>query len=181
MVTTMAYQFQSLVNKSSNKFNFVQRAFLLAKNQPAIQELLGDNVGLRQSTFKDDFGKVEMTSAQIRVPIAGDKDQAFLYAYARRKDKYDSFRLYKLEARFSKVDGKKLLVLDRSMEDQATDDEWEEGQIELVKRKAEEEAKKTRKKTAKELMDEEKELLKSMTPAQKNRYYFDKMEKIATR
>lgn len=95
-----------------NRGSFLGSAVSIVKEQPIITELIGEDIKLGRVSLKDGWGKMDQYQAQIKVPIIGDKDSGDLFAYARKKEKADKFKLYKLEMTFGKVKGKKLVLLD---------------------------------------------------------------------
>lgn len=115
----------ALVNKQrdnqANQATFVNRAITIMREQETIKELLGDDIQVGRITLNDGWGRVQRLEAQLRVPLKGERDIAFLYAYARRKDEKDLLKLYKLEATFSKIAGKKLVLMDRTNQEDDDD------------------------------------------------------------
>lgn len=101
-------------DNKANKSNFLLRAVELLKEQPVTKELLGDNLKIGRAKLDDGFGSADKFHVKIRLPIQGELDSAYLYAYARRKEETERLRLYKLEATFAKVKGKRLILLDRT-------------------------------------------------------------------
>lgn len=173
-IGTMGLLLHKQMDKIANEANFVRRALTITREKPAMKQLVGEKIEVGRATLADDFGKLDETNIQIRLPIKGENDKAFLMAYARKKDPSDKFRLFKLEAEFSKIKGKKLILLDRSDEDPKTDEEWEEEQTRLDREKA----KAKEPKSAKELAEEERQRVKSMTNEERKQYYLNKMKEM---
>lgn len=116
-----------LLRKETQKFAkhaaFVEKAVEIMKNQPQVKQLLGESVQIGQATFQDGWGKFDRNQVRLRIPVKGENDNAYLFAYARKKHKMDKFRLFKLEATFGKIEGKKLVLLDRTDEEDDNEEE----------------------------------------------------------
>lgn len=110
-------------DKLANKATFLQRAIDIAKEQPKVRELLGEEIQVGKITLNDGWGKLQRLHVQLKVPVKGEHDFAYLYAYARRKSDEDKLKLYKLEATFNKIAGKKLIIMDRTNEEDNGDDD----------------------------------------------------------
>jgi len=160
------------VTKVLNKSNYVQDAIFLTREQPTVRELVGDNMMF--GVAKVDGSEQSKEKIQIKLPFGGKNDQAFLTIHARKQEKSDKFRLFKLEAEFSKIKGKKLLILDRSSEDQSTDEKW----AEALSAKREAHAETVRKKSPAELARMERERIKNMSDKERKEYYLQKMKEM---
>lgn len=106
--------------EKENNFNrgqFLGSAVKLVQDQPLITELIGEDIKIGRVSMKDGWGQMDDYQAKIRVPIIGNKDSGDLFAYARKKEKRDKFKLYKLEMTFGNIKGKKLVLLDLDREE----------------------------------------------------------------
>lgn len=119
-------------NKLVNQAKFVQIAVETMKSQPTVKELLGSEITAGRATLNNDSGDLTKHNIKVVVPLKGENDSARLYAYARRKGDDDNFRLYKLEASFTKIEGKKLILMDRTNEEDI--DEMEQDGVKKRKR-----------------------------------------------
>lgn len=113
-VGTMALLLLRERDKSAAKARYIKDAITTLKNEPISKELLGDNIKIGAITLKDGWSEIDKLAVRLKIPVTGDIDKAFLYAYARRPDEEERFRLYKLEAVFAKIKGKKLILMDRT-------------------------------------------------------------------
>lgn len=127
-----------LVNRQKDKFAnqavFIQKALDMFKSQPDSKKLIGESFEVGRASFKDNWSKMEQNQVRIRLPLKGENDDAYLYVYARKKHQMDKFRLFKLEATFGKIQGKRLVLLDRTDEE----DPDEEREAEVKPEKADE-------------------------------------------
>jgi hypothetical protein len=101
----------------ANEAAFVKRAVDIMKSQQTVKELLGEDIKVGRITLNDGWGSIQRSQARLRVPIKGEHDNAYLYVYARKKEEKGILELYKLEATFGKIAGKKLIIMDRTNED----------------------------------------------------------------
>lgn len=111
-IGVMALLLAGQKERFANQGGFVRSAIEIMGDQPAVVELLGGKFEVGRATFADGWSKMDNTQIRVQVPIKGEGDTAKLYAFARRKDKEDKYRLFKLEMTFDKVEGKKLILLD---------------------------------------------------------------------
>lgn len=110
-----------LMNKQrdgfANQANFVQKAVQIMTEEHEVKQLLGEPILVGKASFNDGWSRLQRLNAQVRLPIKGQNDTAFLYAYARKKSDTGKLYLYKLEATFGKIQGKKLILMDRTNEE----------------------------------------------------------------
>lgn len=101
------------INMDNTRSNvtFLKSVVALMEEEPKIKELLGEKYQIG-SSIQDDFTKQEPNHIQLKLPVTGKNDSAYLYTYARRKTPEEKYKLYKIEMTFSKVEGKKLILLD---------------------------------------------------------------------
>lgn len=158
--------------KYANEADFIQRAMKISKRIPELKQLVGEDFEFGRVKLDDGFGKLGEDETQLKLPIVGSQDNAFLYLYARRKKPDRRFRLYKMEAQFSKVSGKKLIILDRSKEDPSTDSNWDKMQAEIDAKVMEE----RRPKSKKEIAEAERQRIASMTDEERKRHYIEMMK-----
>lgn len=108
------------MEQSRHKSTFLKSAVALMEDEPKIKELLGEKYRIGSASLNDGFTKQEPKHVQLKLPVMGNNDNAFLYTYARRKSEDEKFKLYKIEMTFSKVEGKKLILLDLGKDSDAT-------------------------------------------------------------
>lgn len=111
-VGVMALLLAGQKEKFANRGNFIKSAIEIMGDQPTVVELLGGKFEVGRATFADGWSKMDNLQIQVQMPIKGEKDSARLYAFARKKDDQDKYRLFRLEMTFDKVAGKKLILLD---------------------------------------------------------------------
>ena len=80
-------------DKLTNQAAFIKGAVQLLKEQPITKDLLGEELKIGKATLGDGWSRADKLHVQVRVPVAGEHDKAFLYAYARRKDEDEKLRL----------------------------------------------------------------------------------------
>lgn len=108
-------------DKLVNQAGFVMNAVQRLKEQPITKEILGEDLKVGKASLTD--GIIDKHHVKVRVPVKGERDNAYLYVYARRKSEAERLRLYKLEVTFAKVSGKKLVLMDRSEQEDPVDKE----------------------------------------------------------
>lgn len=108
------------LDRSANQAMFVKKAIDIMRNEPQVEQLLGGSIEVGNAKLLGGWSKVDK-EVQIKVPIKGELDNAYLYAYGRRKKVEDRFKLFKIEATFDKVRGKKLVLLDHPDEEDKDD------------------------------------------------------------
>ena len=110
-----------LLDKERHKWvnrhpQFVAKALEMIDQNPEVKALFGDKMEVGKITLNDGWARMTAEHVQLKVPIQGERDNAYLYAYARKRGPESSFGLYKLEATFSKIENKKLIIFDRTDE-----------------------------------------------------------------
>lgn len=148
----LTYTLNKKAEKAAREASCVEKAIELMRTEPEIKKLLGEKIVPGRPTLYDGFGRLGKVHCQLKIPIKGETDNAFLYAYGRRRDENDTFRLYKAEATFAKIEGRRLILLDRT-------DQEDEVQVEPSAKKVEPAAKKE-KKFRRLTKEEELELMK---------------------
>ena len=166
-VGTMALLFYRKTESVATNSNFLLRAVDIIQEQPISRDLLGESIKIGKASF--DSGWLRQNDLKLTVPVKGDNDNALLIAYARRKDSESKFRLYKLEATFGKIAGKKLVLLDRTNEpdtdeSEETTDKTSDGPKRDNKPAKEKEAQQERKLTPEEAKVLYREQMKSWQP-----------------
>lgn len=113
---------QVLISHDSKKIkgSFLKSAIALMREEPEVKKLLGEKFTIGSRSLKNDFTRLEPKRLQLMLPIAGEKDNGYLFAYARRKSENEKFKLYKIEMKFDKVNGQKLVLLDLGEDTDAT-------------------------------------------------------------
>lgn len=113
---------QILIHHDAKKVqgSFLRSAIALMREEPEVMKLLGEKFTIGSRSLTDDFTKREPNRLQLMLPIAGEKDNGYLFAYARRKTEGEKFKLYKFEMTFNKVKGRKLILLDLGENTDAT-------------------------------------------------------------
>lgn len=93
-----------------NRGAFYVNAIKFAKENPVIVDQIGENITHGRAKIERNDSSNPL-AVQVKIPLKGDKDSGDLYAYAKKKDKTDRFKLYKLEMTFDKLIGKKLVLM----------------------------------------------------------------------
>lgn len=150
-------------DNQANESTFVGRAITIMREQETFRELLGDDIQVGRIRLADGWCKVQPLEAQLRVPLKGERDTAYLYAYGRRKSQGELLKLYKLEATFGKVAGKKLVIMDRTNHEDDDDEDvgrernaTKEGDAKGPKAEIGDKPKAERKRTKEEIKEEMK-------------------------
>lgn len=109
------------LDKKRIQGSFLKTALALMREEPEVKNLLGEKltIGSRRA-LSDDFTKREPKRIQLMLPVSGEKDNGYLFAYARRKTEEEKFKLYKIEMTFNKIKNRKLVLLDLGEDTDAT-------------------------------------------------------------
>lgn len=109
------------LDKKRIQGSFLKTALALMREEPEVKNLLGEKltIGSRRA-LSDDFTKREPKRIQLMLPVSGEKDNGYLFAYARRKTEEEKFKLYKIEMTFNKIKNRKLVLLDLGEHTDAT-------------------------------------------------------------
>lgn len=117
----------------------LKKAIEIAEKQEVVRNILGDEITAQPAKLERKLGTLfDTNNAKVKVPLKGNKDNGVLYVYARRKNKQDRLRLWKIEMFFSKIEGKKLIILEMPGDETVRDDADDE---ELQRKKREQEEK----------------------------------------
>lgn len=107
----------TLLNKESDKLAsqapFVKTALDMIEKEPEVLEMVGQPYALGKPQVMDLWlGKLDANNVKVRVPMKGSNDTAFIYAFARKKERKDKLKLFKIEMTFNKIKGKKMVLFD---------------------------------------------------------------------
>lgn len=142
----------------ANTAIFIKRAIEVAREEPQVRQLLGDRFEVGRASFGDGWSKMRALHVQVRMPVKGERDNAYLFAYARKRDEKDKLRLYKVEASFEKIANKKLVILDRTDQEDDVEDVAEQPAPQVAEPKVKD------KKVEKPTKEDFKQQMKSWAP-----------------